>query len=85
MATLCVQGSLPRPSAPTSLQMVLCGCRALRMIILILLRRKQRPSQRGVPPAQSQMTSRYQRGHFNSVPFPSSLLCLARAKVALVL
>lgn len=68
--------------------MALCGCRAARMTIIILLRRKiyAHPKRRShVAPAQGHVATKCQSGHFVSVPFPSSCLPPARAKVALVL
>lgn len=68
--------------------MALCGCRAARMAVIILLRRKTNPHPKRrshVAAAQGHVTMKCQSGHFISVPFPSSCLPLARAKVALVL
>lgn len=67
--------------------MALCGCRAARMTILILLRSKinAHPKRRShVAPAQGHVATKCQSGLFVSTPFPSSCLPPARAKVTLV-
>lgn len=65
--------------------LALCGCRAARMIILILLRRKLRMTQRGGVTCPRSQGYKVPEWACQLSSIPSSCLPAARAEVALVL